>query len=153
LPDDRTKEADVAPDRGDEFAFPEPPEGLITPADDSVVAFLDGPDQVEAAMEELVEKGFDGDRIYVLCGPKGAERLDVSGEHHGLRGRVYRLLEWMSDEKGILFRARDHLAAGGLVMSVPADEEQKATAARVLGAHGGYGMAHFGSNHWEPLGT
>jgi hypothetical protein len=26
----------------------------------------------------------------VLCGPKGAERLDVSGRHHGLRGRIYR---------------------------------------------------------------
>lgn len=140
-------------DRGDDFAFPEPPEGLIKPKDDSVVAFLDGPDQVEAAMEELVGKGFDRDRIYVLCGPKGAERLDVTGAHHGLRGRVYRLLEWMSDEKGILFRARDHLAAGGLVISVPADEEQKPDVARILGAHGGHGMAHFGSDHWEPLGA
>jgi hypothetical protein len=59
----------------------------------------------------------------------------------------------MSDEKGILFRARDHLAAGGLVISVPADEEQKPDVARILGAHGGHGMAHFGSDHWEPLGA
>jgi hypothetical protein len=58
----------------------------------------------------------------------------------------------MSDEKGLLFRARDHLSAGGLVMSVPADEDQKATAARILGAHGASNMAHFGPNHWEPLG-
>jgi hypothetical protein len=36
----------------------------------------------------------------------------------------------MGDEKGLLFRARDHLAAGGLVLSVPADEDQKASAAR-----------------------
>lgn len=56
----------------------------------------------------------------------------------------------MSDEKGILFRARDHLEAGGLVLSVPADEERKSSAARVLGAHG---MAHFGRDHWEPLGS
>jgi hypothetical protein len=143
----------VAEQRDEELSFPEPPEGLVKPEEDSVVAFLDGPDQVEAAMEQLVKEGFDRDRIYVLCGSKGAERLDVSGEHHGLRGRVYRLLEWMSDEKGLLFRARDHLEAGGLVMSVPADEDQKAVAARVLGAHGGHGMAHFGREHWEPLGS
>lgn len=137
----------------DEFAFPEPPEGLVRPQDDTVVAFLDGPDEVEAAMEELTEQGFDRERIWVLCGPKGAERLDVSGHHHGLRGRVYRLIEWMSDEKGILFRARDHLAAGGLILSVAADEDQKPSAARILGAHGGHGMAHFGRDHWEPLGS
>ena len=142
----------MAEQRDEELSFPEPPEGLVKPEADSVVAFLDGPDQAEAAMEQLVENGFDSDRIYVLCGPKGAQRLDVSGAHHGLRGRVYRLLEWMSDEKGILFRARDHLDAGGLVMSVPADEKRKADAARVLGAHGAHGMAHFGRDHWEPLG-
>lgn len=139
--------------RDDEPAFPEPPEGLVKPREDTVVAFLDGPDQAEAAMEELLELGFDHDRIAVLCGPKGAERLDVDGRHHGLRGRIYRLIEWMSDEKGILFRARDHLEEGGLVISVPADDDRKAAAARVLGAHGGHGMAHFGPNHWEPLGS
>ena len=137
----------------EESAFPDFPEGLVKPQKDSVVAFMDGPDQVEAAMEELVGQGFDRDEIYVLCGPKGVERLDVDGRHHGMRGRIYRLVEWMSDEKGILLRARDHLTAGGLVLSVPADEDQKASAARILGGNGGHGMAHFGRDHWEPLGS
>jgi hypothetical protein len=137
----------------EEFDFPEPPEGLVTPDEDSVIAFLDEPEQVDAAVEELAAEGFDPDSIYVLCGPKGAERLDVSGRDHGLKGRVYRLLEWMSDEKGLLFRARDHLTAGGLVVSVPADDEQKSAAARILGAHGAGTMAHFGPNHWERLGA
>jgi hypothetical protein len=143
----------VTEQRDEDLSFPEPPEGLVKPEDDSVVAFLDEPDQVESAMEQLTAEGFDSDRIYVLCGPDGARRLDVSGRHHGLRGRVYRLVEWMSDEKGILFRAQDHLKAGGLVMSVPADEKQKADAARILGAHGAHGMAHFGRDHWEPIGA
>ena len=133
--------------------FPEPPDGLVKPQDDSVVAFLDDPDQLEAAVTELVEQGFERDRIWVLAGTKGVERLDVDGRHHGLRGRVYRLVEWMGDEKGILFRARDHLASGGLLLSVPANEDEKASAARVLGAHGAHGMAHFGRDHWEPLGS
>ena len=75
----------MADQRDEEFDFPEPPEGLVKPEDDSVVAFLDGPDQAEAAIEQLVDEGFDPDRIYVLCGTKGAQRLDVSGAHHGLR--------------------------------------------------------------------
>ncbi len=137
----------------DGFEFPEPPDGLLKPQKNSVIALLDEPDQADAAVQDLVAQGFDGDGIYVLCGPKGAERLDVSGRQHGLRGRVYRLLEWLSDEKGGLFRARDHLAAGGLVLSVPADEGQKATAASILGGHCGHGMAHFGRDHWEPLGA
>jgi hypothetical protein len=142
----------VAPS-DEERGFPEPPDGLVKPQDDSVVAFLDDPDHVEAAMQQLVEEGFEPDGIWVLCGTDGAERLDVDGRHHGLRGRVYRLIEWMSDEKGILFRARDHLEAGGLVLSVLADEEQKVSAARILGDHGGHNMAHFGPDHWEPIGS
>jgi hypothetical protein len=145
------EESVAASDEG--FEFPEPPEGLLKPSENSVIALLDEPDQAEAAVQDLVAQGFDRDGIWVLCGPKGAERLDVSGRQHGLRGRVYRLIEWLSDEKEGLFRVQDHLAAGGLVLSVPADESQKATAASILGGHGGHGMAHFGRDHWEPLGA
>ena len=49
-----------------------------------------------------------------------------------------------SATNGILFRASDHLEVGGLVMKVPADDEQMSKAARILGAHG---MAHFGRDH------
>jgi hypothetical protein len=141
------------PEQSDkEFAFPEPPEGLLKAPENSVVAHLDGPDNAQAAIEELTADGFQRDQIYVLCGAKGAERLDVSGRHHGLRGRVYRLIEWMGDEKGLLLRSRDHLAAGGLVMAVPADDSRKAAAASILGRHGGHDMVHFGRGHWEPLG-
>ena len=137
-------------DEGSEF--PEPPEGIVRPDTDSVFGFLDEGDQVQAAMEELVAQGFDRERIYVLCGPKGAERLDVSGRQHGLRGRVYRLVEWMGDEKGLLFDARDHLSAGGMLMSIHADDDAKAAVARVLSAHGARHIYHFGRGHWEPLG-
>lgn len=136
----------------DQDAFPEPPEGLLKTPENSVVALLDGPDEAAAAIEELTAAGFDRDGISVLCGPAGAERLDVSGRHHGLRGRVYRLIESIGDEKGLLFRADRHLKAGGLVMSVPAHDDNKATVARILGAHGAHGMAHFGKGHFEPLG-
>ncbi len=89
----------------------------------------------------------------MLCGPQGAERLDVTGEQHGLRGRTYRIMEWMGDERAVLRRSGDHLAAGGLVVIVPVDEAGKATAARILADHGAHDIVHFGKGHWEPLGS
>lgn len=134
-------------------AFPEPPERLARFEANTVVALLDDPDRAQAAVNALAEAGFDPGQTYVLCGQKGAERLDVSGRHHGLRGRVYRLVEWLSDEKELLLAAQDHLASGGLAVRVPADEDRKADAARILGAHGAHGIVHFGRDHFEPLGT
>lgn len=140
-------------ERGDEEgSFPEPPDGLLTAPENRVLAFLDTPDEVAAAIDDLAKSGFERDEIFVVCGPEGAERLDVSGEHHGLRGRIYRIMEWMGDERDLLLRSGDHLAAGGLVVTVPADEDSKPTAARILADHGGHEITHFGRGHWESLG-
>jgi hypothetical protein len=147
------KEEAVGEGTDESIEFPEPPEGLLTAPVNRVMALLSGPDEVAAAVEELVQAGFDRDEIFVLCGPKGAERLDVSGRHHGLHGRVYRFVERIGDEREMLLRSRDHLAAGGFVLTVPADDSDKTTAAHVLSQHGAHGMVHFGKLHWEPLGT
>ena len=132
--------------------LPQLPGGLLTAPEDRVLAFLDSPADVDSAIDDLVEKGFPRDEIFVLCGPKGAERLDVSGNRHGLRGRIYRLMEWLGDEREVLRRAGEHLSRGGLVVTVPVGEVSKATVALALAAHGGHEMAHFGRGHWERLG-
>ena len=136
-----------------QFSFPEPPEGLLTAPENRVMAHMDAPEGVAAAMGDLAEAGFDREEIFVLCGAEGAERLDVSGRHHGLKGRIYRIVEWIGDEREmVLVPMQEHLAAGGLVVSVPADDDTKATAAQILGDHGGHAMVHFGKGHWEPVG-
>jgi hypothetical protein len=136
----------------EEARFPEPPDGLLTAPENRVLAHLDTPDALNAAVEDLVQAGFVQDEIFVLCGPKGAQRLDVSGREHGLRGRVYRVMEWMGDEREVLLRSGRHLEAGGLVVTVPTDGSDKGTAGRILAEHGGHDIAHFGKGHWEPLG-
>jgi hypothetical protein len=143
---------DAVDDQSHDLSFPEPPEGLLTAPENRVVAQMDGQDSVAAAIDALAEAGFDREAIYVLCGPEGAKRLDVSGVDHGLRGRIYRVVEWIGDERAVLLRLEEHLAAGGLMVSVPADHVMSSTAARILGEHGAHGMAHFGKGHWEPLG-
>ncbi len=136
----------------EQAGFPEPPDGLLTAPENRVLAFLDTPGDAAAAIDELASTGFGRDEIFVLCGPKGAERLDVSGADHGLRGRTYRIMEWMGDEREVLIRSGEHLEAGGLLVTVPTDEDTKRTAARILADHGGRDMAHFGKGHWERLG-
>ena len=133
-------------------ALREPPEGLLTAPDNRVLAHFDGPDAAIQAVEDLVGVGFSSDEIFVLCGPEGASRLDVTGVHHGLRGRAYRILEWAGDERDLLLRSGDHLGAGGLVLTVPVEETTKAEAARILARHGGREITHFGRGHWERLG-
>jgi hypothetical protein len=142
----------VSERKEEQAGFSEPPDGLLTAPENRVLAHVDTPDALNAAVEDLVQAGFVRDEIFVLCGPKGAERLDVSGADHGLRGRVYRVMEWMGDERDVLHRSGRHLEAGGLVVTVPADESAKATAGRILAEHGGHDIAHFGKGHWEPLG-
>ncbi len=141
-------------ERGDDgTGFREPPDGLLTAPENRVLALMDAPDDVAAAIEDLADAGVPADEVYVLCGPKGAERLDVTGEQHGLRGRTYRIMEWLGDERDVLLRSGDHLAAGGLVLTVPVDEAGKARAARILADHGAHDIAHFGKGHWEPLAS
>ncbi len=127
----------------DDTGLREPPDGLLTAPENRVLAHIDAPDDVAAPIEHLGNAG----------GPKGAERLDVTGEQHGLWGRTYRVMEWMGDERDVLLRSGDHLAAGGLVVTVPADEASKARAAPILADHGAHDIAHFGKGHWQPLGS
>lgn len=143
----------MGPPTESQYSFPEPPEGLLTAPENRVIAHMDTPDAVATALDDLAEAGFDRDQSFVLCGAKGAERLDVSGRDHGLKGRIYRIVEWIGDEREmVLMPMQEHLAAGGLVVSVPADDGSKATAAEILGDHGGHSMHHFGKGHWEPVG-
>ncbi|HEX2046552.1 MAG TPA: hypothetical protein VHF27_02230 [Acidimicrobiales bacterium] len=137
----------------DDTGFREPPDGLLTTPENRVLAHMDRPGDVAAVIEQLGNAGVPPDQVYVLRGPKGAERLDVSGEQHGLRGRTYRIMEWMGDERDVLLRSGDHVAAGGLVVTVPTDEADKAEAARILADHGAHDIAHFGKGHWEHLGS
>jgi hypothetical protein len=139
--------------RDEQVAFPAPPEGLLTYPTNRVAAQLDDADEACVAIEDLDRAGFDRSKIFALVGPEGAERLDVSGRHHGLHGRVYRFIERLGDERGELERAAEHLNAGGIMLFVPADDDERASgAATILRNHGGHRAVYFGKDHWVELG-
>ena len=130
--------------------FPEPPEGFRKYPAGNVIALMTDGDAVSAALDDLSKAGFARDKIYVLAGPAGAERLDVTGQHHGLLGRVYRIAGQLGGHEELL-RTADHLQAGGLAMRVPATEDDKAVAARILGQHGAVHIVYMGKLTYETL--
>jgi hypothetical protein len=135
----------------DSFDFPAPPEEFLTYKDNRVISILDDPRSVQSAIDELVQVGVPAEDIYVLSGPEGAARLDLSGEHHGLRGRIYRFLEHLGDEWQWLEHQGALMKRGAFGLSLPADDESKASAAEILIRHGGRHTAYFGKAHWETL--
>ena len=132
----------------------EPPEGFLTdPDEDWVIAVVDDPGEVTAAIEDLAREGFDQEKILVLSGAEGAARLEASGQHRGLLRRLHRFAERvLGEEPEERKRYSSELAAGRFLVSVPADERRKSEVARVLMRHGAHDIEHFGRYHGEPLG-
>jgi len=135
----------------DFFCAPPEPSLLRTPSH-RVVAALPGPDEATACLEELTEAGFPRDDIYAICGEAGLQRLDPSGKHHGLHGRLIRAVENVSSDDS-LFDYAHELAAGAVLISVLApDDELRSRAAHILREHGGTIMRYFGAATITELG-
>jgi hypothetical protein len=132
--------------------FPAPPEDFLTYHAHRLVVLFDDPDAVQDAIEDLVEAGFSMEEIHVLSGPEGAARLDVTGRHHGLRGRIYRFVEHvMGDEHQWLHEHSDQIARGGYGVAVSADEESKHEASKILARRGAHDAAYFDQLHWHRI--
>jgi hypothetical protein len=68
--------------------FLEPPDGFLSTPTHQLMAFLSAPDDAAQATTELVAAGFPRDGIYVMVGEDAAVKIDPTGKHHGLRGRI-----------------------------------------------------------------
>ena len=110
---------------------------------------------VERAVETLQREGFQPDDYDVLHGAKDADSLDVTGEAHGLRGRLIRALQAASsnDLDHVRHHAR-HLRTGGYVIGVEVgeDEDAKRRAANALRAGGGEFLHYYADLYIEALG-
>ena len=133
------------------FDFPAPPQDFIGYEANRIVSVLDDPSQVQRAIEELKQAGFAPDDISVLTGPEGASKLDLVGDHHGLRGRIYRFVEKLGDENLWLQRHSELLEGGAFGLAVSATPEQKSAVAKIIASHGGHDTAFFGKAAWEEI--
>jgi len=127
-------------------------DNFLTYPTNKVVAIVDTPEQLRSAIAELNQAGFGEDKIDVLCGQSGADRLDVTGEHHGFLARLYRFMEKFGDMESENLRDYQHELRGGrflLAVEVP-DEQRKAQVLQILESHGGHRINFYG--RWEVQG-
>ena len=135
----------------DFFAPPGP--SLLQLPSQRVIAALPGPDEATASLSDLTAAGFPREDVYAICGEAGLQRIDPSGKHHGLHGRVIRAVESVSSAGDSLFEYAHDVEAGAVLISVPAsDTESRSRAAHILREHGGTRMLYFGTGTITELG-
>lgn|SRR5262245_61877546 len=111
-----------------------------------VVGSLSTTTDLKAVIAELNAGGFGHEQIYVVCGPKAASNIDVSGEQHGILGRIYRFAEEFADmDLKLLKDYKEELLGGHFLIGVDVDnEDERKRVADTLVAHGGHRVNFFG---------
>jgi hypothetical protein len=118
---------------------------LTYPAD-KVLGILSTPEELYTAVTELNNAGFQKEQLQVLCGEKGAERLDTTGEGHGFLARLYRFVEKFGDmESKHLSGYKSELLGGHFLLAVDvSDEDDRTRVLDVFKAHGGHRVNFYG---------
>jgi hypothetical protein len=111
-----------------------------------LLAVFDTPAQADAAVEALSAAGFERARIERFEGADDAALFDASGRRRGLRGRLYRLIEFSwADQAPDFAWYEAALREGRVVLSVRVQGQQPLKkAADILLADGGHFINHFG---------
>ena len=111
-----------------------------------LLAVFDTRAEAETAAEALAGSGFDREKIEMLEGPADATAFDASGRRRGLRGRLYRIIEFSwADQAPDFAWYEAAVREGRVVLSVRVRGQRgvRSTADVVL-AHGGHFVNHFG---------
>jgi hypothetical protein len=111
-----------------------------------LMAVFDTRAAAEAAAEALAAAGFERSKIELFEGPEAAAAFDASGGRRGLRGRLYRIIEFSwADQAPDFAWYEAAVREGRVVLSVRARglRALKAITEIVL-AHGGHFVNHFG---------
>jgi len=111
-----------------------------------LIAVMDDPDQAEAALQALItqEQYAPGD-LEVLSGEAGEDRLDFSGERHGLLARWRRQIQALTDEYQLARRYEDELRRGRYLLLVQVSHEDQARRlCHLLQTYGGHFIHYYG---------
>ena len=111
-----------------------------------VVAIMDEPEHVAAALSQLERKGFEGGDIKVLSGAEGAYWLDATGGRPGFAGRLIRFLRGNSEsEQKTLARQAEELREGHILIGVHVrNAQERSLAGRILSRSQGHFIHFFG---------
>jgi hypothetical protein len=125
---------------------------LVYPTD-KVVGIVEERERVDALRDALEEANVGGDRIEVLCGEAGSERIDADGDEGGVFASALRTVQKALGEEGKrLEKLNDAVDAGKYVVQVAIvdgddDEQQqdKQRIGRILHEGGAREVAFYGS--------
>lgn len=125
---------------------------LVYPTD-KVVGIVDERERVDALRDALGEANVGSDRVEVLCGEAGSERIDADGDEGGVFASALRTVQKALGEEGKrLEKLNDAVDAGRYVIQVAIvdgdDEEQqrdKQRIGQILHEGGAHDVAFYGS--------
>jgi hypothetical protein len=111
-----------------------------------LLAVFDSRAEAEAAADTLASAGVDRSTIEWFEGPEDAAAFDASGRRRGLRGRLYRLIEFSwADQAPDFAWYEAAVREGRVVLSVRVrGQKQVRAAADIAVARGGHFINHFG---------
>jgi hypothetical protein len=111
-----------------------------------LMAVFDTRAEADAAAAALAGAGFERSRIELFEGPTDAAAFDASGGRRGLRGRLYRIVEFSWADQAPDFAWYEAAVRDGrLVLSVRArGQAEVKTATEIVLAHGAHFVNHFG---------
>lgn len=116
--------------------------------DDTVIAVMESDQVARDTVDDLERAGY---RVEVIQGKEGKQHLDPAGEQ-GAKATVKRLLTTFGDQHRVLDRLIAELDRGCAVVSVDADPDDAAEAARILQDHGGRFVWKFGKWTFAQIG-
>jgi hypothetical protein len=100
-------------------------EDLLIYPTEKVVGVIADREQLDAVHAALDERGVGQDRIEVLCGDQGQERLDPDADQQGAFGKMIRTVQKaLGDEAIRLEKLNQALEAGHYVIKVGLSEEE-----------------------------
>ena len=123
-----------------------PPKRTVGSAVGRLLAVFDDAGSADAAVTGLRGSGIGDDRIERFEGPADAGAFDASGERRGLRGRLYRIVEFSWADQAPDFAWYEAAVRDGKVVlsvRVRGDTAVRAIAA-IVAEQGGHFVNHFG---------
>jgi hypothetical protein len=111
-----------------------------------LLAVFDRAEDADRAIAGLTEAGITPGRIQRLIGPADADALDASGRRGGLRGRLFRIIEFTWADQAPDFAAYEAALREGhqvVVVRVRGQEEVRRVA-HLIDSTGGHFVNHFG---------
>ena len=111
-----------------------------------LLAVFDTRSEAEAAADALEAAGFDRSTIDLYEGPEAAAAFDASGRRRGLRGRLFRIVEFSwADQAPDFAWYEAAVREGRVVLSVRVrGQRQVRSAADTVLTHGGHFVNQFG---------